>query len=89
MFEIDSKFFDERLLYYGLEEFYNKRILIKSLYQCKSYDEIYLYRMYVYSRAFISDTWKNNIWEYLNNDISDKEFRDMYKLYMDKKRCYY
>ena len=86
---MDSKFFDERLLYYGLEEFYNKRLIIKTLYSCKNSEEIYLYRMYVYSRAFISDNWKNNIWDYLNGDKSDTEFRQLYKEYMDKKRCYY
>lgn len=86
---MDSKFFDKRLLYYGLEEFYNKRLIIKTLYTYKKPEEIYLYRMYVYSRAFISDNWKNNIWDYLNGDKTDAEFRALYKEYMDKKRCYY
>ena len=86
---MDSKFFDKRLLYYGLEEFYNKRLIIKTLYTYKNPEEIYLYRMYVYSRAFISGNWKNNIWDYLNGDKTDAEFRALYKEYMDKKRCYY
>lgn len=83
---MDSKFFDKRLLYYGLEEFYNKRLIIKTLYTYKNPEEIYLYRMYVYSRAFISDNWKNNIWDYLNGDKTDAEFRALYKEYMDKKK---
>lgn len=83
---MDKKFFDNRLLYYGLDEFYNNRLLIKSIYMCKSTEEQYFYHLYVYTRAFISDTWKDYIWEYLNGDIQDLAIRDLYAKYTRKKK---
>lgn len=82
---MDKDFFDERLLYYGLDEFYRKRLVIKSVLFTRPTDEQFLYRMYVYSRAFISDTWKNNIWDYLQSDISEVEFLNLYIDYQNKK----
>lgn len=82
---MDKDFFDERLLYYGLDEFYRKRLIIKTVLMTKSLSEQFLYRMYVYSRAFISDTWKNNIWDYLQDDIGEVEFLNLYMDYQNKK----
>ena len=83
---MDKDFFDKRLLYYGLDDFYKKRLLIKILFISKLIDEQYMYHLYLYSRAFINDTWKDNMWEYLQGDISDKEFRELYEKYIIKKR---
>ena len=83
---MDKEFFDTRLLYYGLDEFFHKRIIIKTILQCKNNKDIYLYRMYVYSRGFINDTWKDYIWEYLNNDISDLQFRLLYSDFKNKRK---
>lgn len=83
---MDKDFFDNRLLYYGLDDFYKKRLLIKSVLLLKTTDEQYLYKMYVYSRAFINDTWKDYIWEYIQNDITDDIFRELYLDYCNKKR---
>lgn len=82
---MDKDFFDESLLYYGLDEFYRKRLIIKTVLVTKPVKEQFLYRMYVYSRAFISDTWKNNIWDYLQDDISEVEFLNLYMDYQNKK----
>lgn len=85
---IDKDFFDNRMLYHGLDEFFQKRLIIKSLFKCKSFKDQYLYRLYVDSRAFISDTWKGRIWEYLQDDINDETFRFLYNEFMEKKRVY-
>lgn len=82
---MDKDFFDERLLYYGLDEFYRKRLIIKTTLMSLPRNEQFLYRMYVYSRAFISDTWKNNIWDYLQDDITEVELLNMYMDYQNKK----
>lgn len=82
---MDKDFFDERLLYYGLDEFYKKRLIIKTTLMSLPRNEQFLYRMYVYSRAFISDTWKNNIWDYLQDDITEVELLNMYMDYQNKK----
>lgn len=82
---MDKDFFDERLLYYGLNDFYKRRLIIKTLFKCKTLKEQYLYRLYVYSRAFINDTWKDRMWEYIQNDITDEQFVEFYTLYMERK----
>ena len=47
---MDKDFFDERLLYYGLDEFYRKRLVIKSVLFTRPLSEQFLYRMYeIYS----------------------------------------
>ena len=48
-------------------------------------NEQFLYRMYVYSRAFISDTWKNTTWDYLQDDITEVELLNLYVDYQNKK----
>lgn len=75
---MDKDIFDSRLLYYGLDDFYLKKETIRILFQCKSIKEQYLYKMYVYSRPFINDTWKDYIWDYLQHDIPDIEFASNY-----------
>jgi hypothetical protein len=82
---MNKDFFDERLLYYGLDEFYKKRLIIKTTLMTLPTNEQFLYRMYVYSRAFISDTWKNTIWDYLQDDITEVELLNLYVDYQNKK----
>ena len=88
MVMLDKEYFDPRMLYYGLDEFFMKRLIIKSLFKCKSFDEQYMYRLYVNSRPFINDSWKDRIWEYIQGDINDETFRFLYDEFMDKKRVY-
>lgn len=83
---MDREFFDIRMLYYGLDEFYEKRVLIKSVFMLQDLKTQYLYRYYVYSRAFIDDNFKNSIWEYLQDDLSDLEFRLQYVEWKRKKK---
>ena len=77
---MDKDIFDNRLLYYGLDDFYAKRVAIKTIFACKSIKDQYLYKLYVYSRPFINDVWKDNIWDYLQNDIPEYEFMNQYCL---------
>lgn len=75
---MDEELFGELLLYYGLDDFYNNRKLIKRVFTKKDNRTQYLYRMYVYSRPFIKDNWKDYIWDYLQNDIKESEFITLY-----------
>lgn len=81
---MDIRFFDYRLLYYGLDHFYNNRYIIRDVLKEQTVDNAYLYKLYVYSRPFINDTWKDYIWDFLQNDIEDFEFANLYIEY--KKR---
>lgn len=71
---MDADFIDKRLLFYGFNDFFKKRMIIKALLPTKSIKEQYLYRWYLYSRPFISDKLKNFMWDYLQNDMSELDF---------------
>ena len=71
---MDADIIDPRLIFYGFEEFFYRRVLIKTIFQTKPLKEQRIYCWWLYSRPFISDTLKNYMWEYLQNDISDLDF---------------
>ena len=83
---MDKKYFDECLLYYGLDDFFNKRNKIKECFIEKDIDNQYLYKLYVYSRPFIKEMWKDYIWDYLQGDIDDLYFASEYLQYKRKSR---
>jgi len=56
----------ENMKFYGLLDFYPRKEEIKNRYDLLSIDEIYTYKMYVYSLPFEDDCIKDLIWEYLN-----------------------
>lgn len=81
---MDKDIFDNRLLYYGLDDFSTKRFSIKTIFRCKSIHDQYLFKLYVYSRPFINDTWKDYIWDYLQGDMEETEFAYLYDIYKQK-----
>lgn len=56
----------KELVFYGLLDFYPRKEEIKSNYDTLTIDEIYQYKMYVYSLPFEDEYIKDLIWEYLN-----------------------
>lgn len=83
---MDNRFFDECLLYYGLDDFVKHKDTIKECFLSKDINEQYLYKLYVYSRPFIKETWKDYIWDFLQSDIQDFEFLNEYALYKRRNR---
>lgn len=81
---MDAEIFDSRLLFIGLDNFYNNREFIKLVFHTKSIREQYLYKLYVYSRPFITDHWKDLIWDYLQSDISYEELSYAYNMHKNK-----
>lgn len=75
---MDREIFDKRLLFYGLDDFYAKRVQIKAIFNCKNMKDQYLYKLFIYSRPFISETWKDYMWDYLQNDINECDFTHNY-----------
>lgn len=83
---MDRRFFDECLLYYGLDDFFKRKDIIKECFEKQSIDTQYLYKLYVYSRPFIKETWKDYIWDYLQNDIEEWYLISEYSIYKRKNR---
>lgn len=83
---MDKEIFDERLLYYGLDDFVCNRKLIRKVFKEKSIKEQYIYKLYVYSRPFIKETWKDYIWDFLQGDIEEPIFIHEYTIYKKRHR---
>lgn len=80
MHNMDSDIFDNRMLFYGLNEFVVNRKVIKRIFYTKTDKERYLFKLFIYSQPFIHDNWKNNIWDYLQNDMEPSDFMNQYML---------
>lgn len=78
---IDEKIIDKRLVFYGVDHFFKKRLIIKTILYTKTSIERTIYQWYIYSRPFISDNMKNNIWDYLNDYMSEPDFVLNYRYY--------
>lgn len=81
---LDSEVIDERLLFYGFEHFFRRRLIIKALLATKTRKEKKIYRWYLYAAPFITDTVKNYMWDYLQGDISELDFVMVYGKYGKK-----
>lgn len=75
---IDQDYFDARLLFLTIDDFVVNRERIKAAVGELGIDEIYYYRLYVYSRPFIADMWKDYIWDFLMGDMNDLDFVTSY-----------
>lgn len=62
----DYGLIEYQYLFSTYNEFREKCVIIKNAYAKWNKTEIALYRMYVYSRPFISEAKKELIWEELN-----------------------
>ena len=71
---MDTDIIDERMVIYGFEHFFKRRVIIKTLFWTKAPRDQHIYKWYLYSRPFISDTAKNYMWDYLQDDISELDF---------------
>jgi hypothetical protein len=81
---MDKDIFDNNLLFYGLDDFVTKRNIIKAILPTKTIKEQYIYKLYFYSRPFISETWKDLMWDYLHGDLTELEFMCEYGPYKRK-----
>lgn len=80
---VDSDILDRPLLYFGLDDFFKRRESIKELYISLDRRTKCIYKLYVYSRAYITEYWKNIIWDYLNDNVPEHE---IVLAYGDEKR---
>lgn len=71
---MDARIFDIKLLFCGFNDFVAKHRTIKDTFKEKSETDQYIYKLYLYSRPFISDTQKDYMWDYIQDDISELDF---------------
>ena len=82
---MDKDLLDEGLLFIGFDDFFKRRESIKELFLTKNIKEQYIYKLYVYSRPFINDTYKDYIWDYLHDDITNAGLVHYYTFYKRRK----
>ena len=83
---VDGEVIDERILFYGFEDFFRRRLVIKTLLATKDRKDKMIYKWYLYASPFISDVFKNYMWDYLQGDISDLDFIMVYGQYCKKRK---
>lgn len=70
-------------IFYGFDEFFEKREQIRHEVDCMNLNQIFVYKLYVYSSPFITDYIRNSMWDYL---MRDEEDLTLIKVYADYKR---
>lgn len=72
------------MMYYTFEDFMKKRFYIKD--KLEEQDNTYkcIYRMYVEARPWMKEFYRNCIWDFLNDYMSDEELTVEYDKYLRK-----
>lgn len=85
-YSIDAELLDDKLTFYGICEFMDRREEIKKLLADKTPNEILLYNWYIHSRPLLNENWRDILWEYLMDDIDEATLNMLYKCYLQKKK---
>lgn len=59
----------ENMKFYTFNDFYNRGKLIKSAYDRLSFNDKYVYKLYIYSNFLLKPYLQDRIWEFLNEPI--------------------
>lgn len=84
MKEIDfseCSFIEQEMQYYTFKDFCQQRRVIKKLYNCLSKNGKIFYHYYVYANIHMKITFKNKIWDYLNDYANDDELLKLLEIY--------
>lgn len=73
-------------IFYGFDEFFDKRDAIRTEVDCMDINQIKIYRLYIYSTPFVTDYIRNNMWDFLMRDIEDYQFMQVYIDYKKSKK---
>lgn len=74
---IECKFIKEELRFLTLEDFYEERFAIKKGYNDLKNNGKIFFKWFLYSNTHINLYQKNCIWDFLNDDITSKEFAEI------------
>ena len=77
----DCKFLDIDLRFYTYTEFCSKNRLIKKKYERLNDVQKTFYHYYIYANQHMTQTYKDRIQEYLNDDCDEKELYNIIKFY--------
>lgn len=80
----DCEFINQYMKYYTFYDFCDDREMIKSLFEGLDNNAKRFYLWYVYANIHTNETYKNAIWDYLNDNIDDDELLRMKILYKAK-----
>lgn len=87
MIKFDYKvceFISEEMYFFTYYDFCDNRKQLKKLYKSMSKPEQKFYMWYVYANIHCNETYKNFIWDYLNDYIDDCELLEKKKFYKAK-----
>ena len=77
------KFIDEEMWFFTYYDFCDNRHNIKQLFETLDKNQKLFYKYYVYSNIHMNETYKNAIWDYLN------QFEEYYEInLLNLKRFY-
>ena len=65
------EFIDNNMCYFTYQEFCEKCMVIKQMYRGLTENQQLFYKWYVYANINMKETYKNAIWEYLNENDTE------------------
>ena len=77
----ECNFLDKRLKYYTYIDFCKRRKSIKKAYQQLTTNQRQFYLWYVYANLHMTETYKNTIWDYLNDYDTDEHLLKLRRWY--------
>lgn len=77
----ECDFLDKRLVYYTYIDFCKRRKTIKGAFKELNLNQRRFYLWYVYANIHMSETYKNLIWDYLNDNDTDEHLLKLRKWY--------
>ena len=67
------------MVYYTFSDFMKRRYEIKELLKNKDNEYVAIYRMYVESRPWMKEWYRECIWDFLNDYMSDAKLLEEYE----------
>lgn len=82
--EVLSDIIDKDIMFYTFDDFMRIKVRAKARLERMGRRDFLTYFLYVYSRGWIDMYYKNLIWDYLNDYLTDCEIEEFYKVYLKK-----
>lgn len=73
----DCEFIEEQMKFYTFYDFCDNRYILRILFRSLNRNAKQFYKWYVYANIHTNETYKNAIWDYLNDFIDDAQLLEM------------
>lgn len=80
----DCEFIDDYMKFYTFYDFCDNRYILRILFRSLNRDAKLFYKWYVYANIHTNETYKNAIWDYLNDNETEEHILHLKKLYRAK-----